>query len=89
MLGGFFSRWFFGFGFSSVLWRLGQAFNEGYGRAYAAHVAPLMWPALIMADEIVIENGLHVLNGFKSSLTSLDTGVLGQQRAVGGLHNSI
>ena len=67
----------------------GEPVDEGLGRRAAVHVAALMGPALIVADEEVVENNLHLLDGFEPGSAALDAEVLVEQRAVEALDDAV
>lgn len=67
----------------------GQSLDEGLRGRAAVHVAALVWPALIVACEEVVENGLHLLDGFEPGPASFDAEVLVEQGAVEALDDAV
>lgn len=49
----------------------------------------LMWPALIVAGQVGVENGLRLVDGLEPGATALDTEVLVEQRPVQPLDDTI
>jgi hypothetical protein len=72
-----------------LLFRFRQTFNEGFGGSSAVHAAALVGPALILAGEEVVENGLHFLDRFEPSATAFNTEVFIEQRAMQTLDNAV
>ena len=70
--GGFFGGWFFHFTELLLQLRIGRSFDEGDGGRSAVHDAALMRPALIVADEIIVKNDLHLLDGLEPSSAAFD-----------------
>ena len=58
------------------------------GRA-PIHAAPLMGPLGVVALKVVIEHGLHLLNGLKPGAPSLDPEMLVEQRAVEAFKDAV
>ena len=48
-----------------------------------------MRPPLIVADQVVVENGLHLVDGLEPSAAALDPEVLVEQRAVQPLDDAV
>lgn len=48
-----------------------------------------MRPALIVADQVVVENGLHLVDGFEPGAATLDPEVLVEQGAVQPLDDAV
>lgn len=67
----------------------GQAFDEGCGRRSSVHAAALMRPALIVADEVIVENGLHLLDGLEPGAAAFDAEVLVKQRAMQAFDDAV
>ena len=72
-----------------LLLRFWQAFDEGCCGCSAVHAAALMRPAVIVADEIVVENGLHLLDGLEPGAASFDAEVLVEQGAVQAFDDAV
>jgi hypothetical protein len=72
-----------------LLFRFRQTFNEGFGGSSAVHAAALVGPALILAGEEVVENGLHFLDRFEPSASAFNTEVFIEQRAMQTLDNAV
>ncbi len=67
----------------------GQAFGEGFCGRAAFHVAALVGPSLIVSDEEVVENGLHLVDRLEPCAPSLDAEVLVEQGAVEALDDAV
>lgn len=48
-----------------------------------------MWPAVIVAVEVRVENGLHLVDGLEPDAAALDAEVLVEQRAMQPLDNAV
>lgn len=66
-----------------------QSVAEGTSRRPAFHAASLVRALGIVDDEIVVENHLHFLDGFKPGLAPLDAEVLVEKRAVEALDDAV
>ena len=53
------------------------------------HAAPLMGPLGVVALKVVIEHGLHLLNGLEPGAPSLDPEMLVEQRAVEAFKDTV
>ncbi len=56
-----------------VFW---HSHSEGADGRAPIHAAPLMGPPSVVAREVVIQRGLHFLNGFKTGAPSLEPEML-------------
>jgi hypothetical protein len=55
---------------------LSDAVDEGLGGCSALHAAALMRPFSIVLDNILVEQGLHLVDGLEPGLAALDPKVL-------------
>lgn len=67
----------------------GQSLDEGLCGCAAVHVAALVRAPRIVADEEVVENGLHLLDSFEPGAASLDAVVLVEHRVVEALYDAV
>src|SRR5271166_1154933 len=64
------------------------------GRRQAAFLVALFsgclsWPALIVSDEVFVENDLHLIDGLEPGAPTLHAEVLVEQRAVQALDDAV
>lgn len=85
MSGGF-SGWFF---VLRPVLGFGQSLDEGFRRGSAVHVAALVGAALIVSGEEVVENDLHLPDGFEPCAPPLDAEVFVEQRALEALDDAV
>ena len=69
--------WFWLWGFF-----LSDAVDESLGGGSAVHAAALVWSPGIVAAEIVVEHGLHLVGGLEPGLAALDTEMLVKEGSV-------
>lgn len=75
--------------FLLLLVRFWQSVDEGDNGCAAVHAAALVRPAMIVAVQIAVENGLHFLDGLEPSAPAFDAEVLVEERTVQLLDDAV
>ena len=70
-------------------WWPRYAGDEGLEGRSSVHAAALVRPPGVTSDEVVVEHGLHLLDGLEPGLVALDAEVLAEQRAVQPFDNAV
>ena len=80
-------------GFSDRVWLWGillfDAVDKGGSWGAAVHAAALMRSLGIIVDEVLVEDGLHLLDGLKPGASTFDAEMLVEKRAVPALDNAV
>ena len=80
-----------GFADRACVWGifLSEAVDEGGDRGAAVHAAAVMRSFGIVLDEVLIEDGLHLLEGLKPGAAAFDAKMLVEKRAMPTLDNAV